>query len=55
MLTDIRDFKQTDVAAVIKRISIQKDSRPSEFSQPLTSITLKLNETASSWPPHQLA
>ena len=46
-------------AAVNKQISIQKDSRPSEFSRPLTSITLKLNGdlnvTASSRPPRQFA
>ena len=40
---NIRDLKQTDKAAVNKQISIQKDSVPSEFSRPLTSITLKLN------------
>ena len=34
---------QTDAAAVNKQISIQKDSRPSEFSRPLTSFTLELN------------
>ena len=38
-----RELKQTDSAAVNKQISIQKDSRPSEFSRPLTSFTLKLN------------
>ena len=31
-------FEQTDTAAN-KQISIQNDSRPSEFSRPLTSIT----------------
>ena len=35
--------KQTDAAAANLQISIQKDSRPSEFSRPLTSITLNLN------------
>ena len=38
-----RELKQTDTAASNLQISIQKDSRPSEFSQPLTSITLNLN------------
>ena len=49
--TDFRDLKQTD-AADNKQISIQKGSKPNEFSQPLTSITLflngNLNVTASS-------
>ena len=40
---DIRELKQTDAAAKRRRISIQKDSRPSEFTRPLTSFTLKLN------------
>ena len=40
---DIRELKQTDAAAANLQISIQKDSRPSEFSRPLTSITLNLN------------
>ena len=40
---DSRELKQTDAAAVNLQISIQKDSRPSEFSRPLTSITLNLN------------
>ena len=40
----IRELKQTDAAAVNQQISIQKDSRPSEFSRPLTSFTLQLNE-----------
>ena len=41
---DIRELKQTDAVAVANlQISIQKDSRPSEFSRPLTSITLNLN------------
>ena len=31
-----RELKQTDAAAVNQQISIQKDSRPSEFSRPLT-------------------
>ena len=30
------ELKQIDEAAVNKQISIQKDSRPSEFSRPLT-------------------
>ena len=38
-----RELKQTDAAAAILQISIQKDSRASEFSRPLTSITLNLN------------
>ena len=55
-----RDFnKQTDAAAVNKQISVQEDSRPSELSRPLTSITLKLNGdlnvTPSFWPPSQFA
>ena len=33
-------LKQTDAAAVNQQISIQKDSRPSEFSRPLTLFTL---------------
>ena len=41
---DSRELKQTDAAAANLQISIQKDSRPSEFSRPLTSITLNLNE-----------
>ena len=40
---DIRELKQTDAAAANLQISIQKDSRPSEFSRPLTAITLNLN------------
>ena len=39
----ISELKQTDAAAANLQISIQKDSRPSEFSRPLTSITLNLN------------
>ena len=39
----IRELKQTDAAAAILQISIHKDSRPSEFSRPLISITLNLN------------
>ena len=39
----IRDFKQTD-AATNNQISIQKDQRPSELSQLLTSITLNSME-----------
>ena len=39
----IGSFKQTDAAAANLQISIQKDSSPSEFSRPLTSITLNLN------------
>ena len=35
-----RELKQTDAAAVNQQISIQKDSRPSEFSRPLTLFTL---------------
>ena len=38
-----RELKQTDTAAANLQISIQKDSRPSEFSRPLASITLNLN------------
>ena len=38
-----RELKQTDVAAANLQIPIQKDSRPSEFSRPLISITLNLN------------
>ena len=38
--SDIRELKQTDAAAANLHISIQKDSRPSEFSRPLTSINL---------------
>ena len=38
-----RELKQTDAAAANLKISIQKDSRPSESSRPLTSITLNLN------------
>ena len=41
--TPNRELKQTDAAAANLQISIQKDSRPSEFSRPLTSITLNLN------------
>ena len=40
---DNRELKQTDAAAANLQISIQKNSRPSEFSRPLTSITLNLN------------
>ena len=40
---DYRELKQTDTAAGNLQISIQKDSRPSEFSRPLTAITLNLN------------
>ena len=39
----IRELKQTDAAAANLKISIQKDSRPSESSRPLTSITLNFN------------
>ena len=35
-----RELKQTDATAVNQQISIQKDSRPSEFSRPLTLFTL---------------
>ena len=38
-----RELKQTDAAAASLQISIQNDSRPSEFSRPLTSIILNLN------------
>ena len=38
-----RELKQTDTAAADLQFSIHKDSRPSEFSRPLTSITLNLN------------
>ena len=37
---DIRDLKKTDTAAVNKQISVQNDSRPSESTRALTSITL---------------
>ena len=37
---DNRELKQTDVAAVNMQISIQKYSRPSEFTEPLTPFTL---------------
>ena len=37
---NIRELKQTDAAAVNQQISIQKDSRPSELTRPLTSFTL---------------
>ena len=55
----IRELKQPDSAAVNKYISIQKDSRPSEFTRPLIPFTLELNGdlnvTASSRPPRQFA
>ena len=58
----IRDLKQTDTAAERRRSTSKflfERPRPSEFSWPLTSITLKLNGdlnvTASSWPPRQFA
>ena len=62
-LANIRELKQTDAAverrAVNKQISIQEDSRPCEFSRPLTSFALELNGdlnvTASSRPPRQFA
>ena len=63
-IQDIRELKQTDgrggrEKAVNKQISIQKDSRLSEFSWPLTSFTLELNRdlnvTASSRLPRQFA
>ena len=38
-----RELKQTDAPAAYLQIPIQKDARPSEFSRPLTSITLNLN------------
>ena len=40
---DNRELKQTDAAAANLQISIQQDSRPSEFSRPLISIILNLN------------
>ena len=41
MLQDNKELKQTDAAAAVnQQISIQKDSRPSEFTRPLTSFTL---------------
>ena len=40
---NIKELKQTDAVAANLQISIQKDSRPSEFKRPLTSITLILN------------
>ena len=39
----MRELKQTEAAAANLQIFIQKDSRPSEFSRPLTSIILNLN------------
>ena len=56
-ILDNRDLKQTDAAAaggeaaVNKQISIQKDSRSSEFSRPSTSITLRLNGDLNRPPP----
>ena len=41
--SDNRELKQTDAAAANLQISIKKDSKPSEFSRLLTSITLNLN------------
>ena len=38
--SDNGELKQTDAAAVSQQISIQKDSRPNEFTRPLTSFTL---------------
>ena len=38
-----RELKQTDAAAANLQIPIQKDTRSSEFSRPLTSVTLNLN------------
>ena len=38
-----RELKQTNAAAANLQISVQKNSRPSEFSRPSTSITLNLN------------
>ena len=38
-----RELKQTDAVAANLQIPIQKDTRPNEFSRPLTSITLNLN------------
>ena len=46
-LANIGDLKQTDAAAGNLQIFIQKDSRPSEFTSPLTSITLNLNGNLS--------
>ena len=42
-LCENSELKQTDAAAANLQISVQKNSRPSEFSRPLTSITLNLN------------
>ena len=60
---EIRELKQTDAAAERRRSTskflFRKDSRPSEFSRPLTLFTLELNGdlnvTASSRPPRQFA
>ena len=38
--SSLGSLRQTDAAAVNQQISIQKDSRPSEFSRPLTLFTL---------------
>ena len=48
---DNRDLKQIEAATVIKQISIQKDSRPSEFTRPLTLITLNWIEIWMWTPP----
>ena len=40
---NIRELKQTDVAGANLQIPIQKDSKPSKFSRPLTFIILNLN------------
>ena len=40
---DTRELEQTNAAAANLQISIDKDSRQSEFSRPLTFITLTLN------------
>ena len=37
---DKKELKQTDAAAVNMQIFIQKHSRPSKFSRPLTPFTL---------------
>ena len=42
-LSGIRDLKHTDAAAANLQIPFRRTQRPSEFSWPLTSITLNLN------------
>ena len=54
LLTDNRELKQTDAAAANLQITVQKDSRPSEF-RPLTSITLNLNRDMLSHQKHDNA